>query len=186
MSFRTRLLPVIEKLRGKIPGALDLRVYRVTVRVRTWTGARPGIGTPTDVDYVLQNAGFNVKVTMLSTKDVVASSGRYTAGDFRIGPFSPPYTTQGPNTTDPGLLGVLAALGLPFIPPVASPSTVPAGVQLVQVDPPRSPAGTARELFFLLEGPGLPTEGAWCRRVEANTFSNFRSELIVRRTGERP
>ena len=138
------------------------------------------------MDYVLQNAGYNVKVVPLTTKDVVASAGRYAAGDFRIGPFSPPYTTQGPNTTDPGLLGVLAALGLPFIPPVASPSAVPAGVQLAQIDPPRSLAGTARELFFLLEGPGLPSEGAWCRRVEANTFSNFRSEIVVRRTGERP
>lgn len=152
MSFRTRLLPVFEQLRGKIPGALDLRPYKVTVRVRTWTGARPGLGTPTDVDTVLENAGFNVKVAVVSTKDVVASGGRYAAGDFRIGPLTPAHTGGGT------LLDV--------------------------IDPPRTT--TAREVYFLIEGPGLPSDGAWCKRVEANTFSNFRSEIVVRRTGERP
>jgi len=188
MSFRTRLLPVFEQLRGKIPGALDLRPYKVTVRVRTWTGARPGLGTATDVDVPLYNAGFNVKVTAISMKDVVASGGRYSAGDFRIGPFTPPYETTSATSYElnPGLLGILAALGLPFTPPLSSPATTPSGVQLAMIDPPRTSATTAREVFFLLEGPGFPNEGAWCRRVEANTFSNFRSEIVVRRTGERP
>lgn len=152
MSFRTRLLPVFEQLRGKIPGALDLRPYSVTVRVRTWTGARPGIGTYTDADTVLMNAGVNPRVQVISTKDVIASGGRYAAGDFRIGPLTPAYTSG--------------------------------GTSLDVIDPPR--ATTAREVFFILSGPGFPPEGAFCKRVEANTFGNFRSELIVRRTGERP
>lgn len=152
MSLRTSLLPVLEGLRGLIPDQLGLRPYSVTVRVRTWTGSRPGMGTYADVDTVLTNAGHNVKVTPVTTKDVVASAGRYVAGDFRIGPLTPAHASG--------------------------------GIPLSLIDPPRS--ATAREVFFLLEGPGLPEEGAFCKRVDANTYGLFRSEIVVRRTGERP
>lgn len=152
MSLRTSLLPVLERLRGTIPVQLGLRPYSVTVRVRTWTGQRPGMGTHSDVDTVLGNAGQNVKVTLISSRDIVASGGRYTAGDFRVGPLTPSHATG--------------------------------GTPLSVFDPPRS--ATAREIFFIVTGPGLPDEGAVCKRVDANPYGLFRSEIVVRRTGERP
>jgi len=152
MSLRTSLLPALEKLRGIIPSQLGLRPHSVTVRVRTWTGPRPGVGTYTDVDTVLTNAGYNVKIKPITTQDIVASGGRYASGDFRVGPLTPEHATGG------------------------TPDSV--------IDPPRS--ATAREVFFILEGPGLPSEGAFCKRVDANPFGLFRSEIVVRRTGERP
>lgn len=151
MTFRTALLGTVERLRGRIPGRLDLRPRKVTVRVRTWTGARPGVGTYTDVDTVLLNAGVNVKVAQVSTKDIVASGGRYASGDLKIGPITPEYPGGG----------------------------TPSGV----LDPPTTT--TAREIFYLLEGPGFPDEGAWCVRVQDDVLPNFHGYVVVRLTGLR-
>jgi hypothetical protein len=95
MSLRTSLLSAVDAIRGSVPGALDLRQFAVTVRVRTWTGTRVGLGTKTDVDTTLMVGGYNPNVERISAKDVVASGGLYTAGDYRIGPLTPAYATGG-------------------------------------------------------------------------------------------
>lgn len=90
MSLRTSLLSRIDRIRG-IPGQLGLRQYSVMVRVRTWSGARVGLGTKTDTDtYVYTGAGTqNVKVSQLTTKDIVSSGGLYSDGDYKVGPMTP-------------------------------------------------------------------------------------------------
>lgn len=107
MSFRTTLLATVERIRGVVPGALDLRPHTVTVRVRTWTGARAGIGTRVDADTPIRNFGFNPKVSEVSSRDVVASGGVYQQGDFRVGPITPEYVGGGTalTTLDPATTG---------------------------------------------------------------------------------
>jgi hypothetical protein len=52
MSVRDRILPVIDRTRGKI-ASLGLRRYTVVIRRRRWSGARVGDGTATNTDTVL-------------------------------------------------------------------------------------------------------------------------------------
>lgn len=49
MSLRTSLLPVFQDARQLVEG-LGLRTCRVIVRVRTWSGGKVRLGTPTDLD----------------------------------------------------------------------------------------------------------------------------------------
>lgn len=152
MSLRDDLLPLVDEIRGSVPGDLGLRPHTVTVRVRTWSGARPGLGTKTDVDTLIRNAGYNPKVAEVTTKDVVASGGFYQSGDFRIGPITPEYTGG--------------------------------GTALATQDP--ATTSTAREVLYKIEGPGLPSTGAWFKRVSDTTLKSFRNEIVVRRTAEAP
>ncbi len=105
MSFRTNLLKRVDQIRGQVPGKLDLRPYSVIVRVRTWTGARPGLGTKTDVDTQILNAGFNPKVEEVSSRDIIASGNVYQMGDYKISPITPDYGSGGtPGTSlDPSV-----------------------------------------------------------------------------------
>lgn len=152
MSFRTALLARVEKIRGSVPGSLDLRTRTVTVRVTTWSGARPGVGTKTDVDTLLRNGTFNPKVVEVSSKDVVASGGKYQSGDLKIGPLTPEYAVGG-----------------------TAGSTI---------DP--LTTTSARQVRYLLEGPGFPDGGVWCNRVEDDALKNFSTFIVVRRTGQSP
>lgn len=99
MSFRLDVRAMVDDIRGSVPGSLDLRPHAVTVRVRTWTGARAGVGTFTDVDTRVLNAGFNPKVRELAPRDVAASGGVYVTGDYRIGPITPEYVGGGTAAT---------------------------------------------------------------------------------------
>lgn len=49
MTLRTDLLPVFDDAR-QIMQDFGLRTTRVTIRVRTWSGGKVKLGTPTDVD----------------------------------------------------------------------------------------------------------------------------------------
>lgn len=104
MSLRSALLPLFDQLRG-LPNTLGLRLYKITVRVRTWSGSRVGLGTKTDTDTVLHTQGgaAPVKVRQLTAKDVVASGGLYTAADYEVGPITPAYSGGGydPSAFDP-------------------------------------------------------------------------------------
>lgn len=152
MSFREKLLARVEKIRGSVPGKLDLRQNEVTVIVRTWTGARAGVGSKTDVETVITNAGYNLKVEELSSKDIVASNGVYQAGDVKIGPITPSHPLGGVlfDTTDPAT------------------------------------TSTAREVFYRIEGPSFPTDGAYFKRVEGDDLKNFRFMVTLRRTPFQP
>ena len=87
MSLRTALLPIVDACRA-IAGStgLDIRTTQLTIRTRTWSGGRAGVGTPTDVDLVLPQ---RYKVVQLSAKEVASSGGRYQMEDVRVGPITP-------------------------------------------------------------------------------------------------
>lgn len=121
MSFRTNLLKTIEKIRH-LPGSLDIRQYHVFVVVRAWTGDRPGVGSSTITTTELLVSGYPPKVKPLTTKDVIASGGLYTASDLRVGPFTPttpaggtdPMTFNPATTSDPTeVTFVVTGPGLP-------------------------------------------------------------------------
>ena len=98
MTLRDDLLPKIEALRA-IPGQLGFRPYTsVALRTRTWSGAEPGDGTPSDENLALETGGQPVKVRQISAREVQASAGRYTAADFTVGPLTPQHDAPGGGT----------------------------------------------------------------------------------------
>lgn len=96
MSFASDIRDSLDAIRG-IPGEMGLRPHSVTVRVTTWSGARVGLGTATTTSTALYvGAGAqNPKVRQLSQRDVIASGGKYTDQDLRVGPVTPSYTGGG-------------------------------------------------------------------------------------------
>lgn len=104
MSFVSGILSSVDSIRG-IPGELGLRPSSVTIRVRTWSGSRPGepSSTYTDVDTSILVGGQNPKVRHLTSNDVVASGGLYTDQDYKIGPITPEFIGGGvsKSTIDP-------------------------------------------------------------------------------------
>lgn len=98
MTLRDDLLPQIEALRA-IPGRLGFRPYTsVALRTRTWSGAEPGDGTPTDVSLSLTTGGQPVKFRQITSREVAASAGRYTDADFVVGPLTPQHPAPGGGT----------------------------------------------------------------------------------------
>lgn len=97
MTFRESLLPSLDWVRA-IPGMLGLRLFRASVRVTSWSGSRIGIGTKTILSERVLTVGHgtqNVKVRQLTQKDVIASGGKYTTQDFKIGPMTPEFLGGG-------------------------------------------------------------------------------------------
>lgn len=95
MTVRDALLPVLDKARA-IAGGLGFRPFRVTMRVRTWSGASIGDGVPTDMNTLVCVAdGNSPRVTPLHEREVVMSAGRYAGGDLRVGPLTPRYEGGG-------------------------------------------------------------------------------------------
>lgn len=148
MSFRTDILEAVEDVRS-VPGELDIRQYRVFVSVQTWSGARPGLGTATTTETELLVSGHPPRVKPMTTKDVVASGGLYTASDLKVGPFTPPNAKGG---TDPSIY---------------NPNT----------------SNSPTAITFRVSGPGLPSAGIRCERINDDTYGNFSHYLILRQTG---
>lgn len=99
-TFRDSFLPKLDKIRAGIPSKIGIRLVSLTVRTKDWSGARVGQGTKTVTDTVIGGPmGTRYKISVVSTKDVVASGGRYQAGQYKIGPITPPYP-GGPFTVD--------------------------------------------------------------------------------------
>jgi len=96
MSLVDDLLPDLDRVRG-IPGELGLRQYAVSLAVKTWSGARAGMGTATTTFTPIRCAGGaqNPKVRQLTQKDVVASGGVYSDQDFEVGPITPAFAGGG-------------------------------------------------------------------------------------------
>jgi hypothetical protein len=101
VSLRDDLLPLFDETRALL-AEMEVgpnRLTDVTLRVTTWTGApsgvapRPGLGTKTVVEtpMTLDAQGHRVKVQKLSSREVLASGGKYQDGDYKIGPFTPTY-----------------------------------------------------------------------------------------------
>ena len=160
-KLRDKLLPVFDKVARGIPNKLGLRQYDVSLRVVSWSGSRPGMGTKTINDTAItvnqgQVGNDRPKVTLLSTRDIVASGGRYTDGDFRIGPLTPQYTDSQGRTF----------------------GTLPDELEIAIRNSPT-------EIFFNLKGPGMSDQvgGDWFKLVESDFTKNFGYTIVVRKTG---
>jgi hypothetical protein len=162
-TLASTILPALDAIRG-IGGILGLRPFTVTLRVRTWSGAKIGFGAKTDTNTVLTNvtatsAGTleNIKCRFLTTREIVASGGLYRDRDIRIGRITPSFA---------------AAYGLPA-----------GGFGDSTLDP--TPGATPTEIFWNVAGPGMPSNGAWCSRI-AEEVSALHYSLILRADAKAP
>jgi hypothetical protein len=92
------LKAVIDSVRG-IPGQLNLRPFAVSVIKRTWTGERVGLGTSTTTSTALTVGGQNPRLERLSSREVLASAGKFAEGDYRL-TLTPSFSGGGFNISD--------------------------------------------------------------------------------------
>jgi len=91
----------LDAIRTQYPNDYALRTVALTVRVKTWSGTKvgpPGIATTVDT-VIAGTAGNLYKIRAVTQKDIVASGGKYQAGQYRVGPITPPFA-GGPITAD--------------------------------------------------------------------------------------
>ncbi len=87
MSLRTSLLKVCEQFRTLSgPDFADIRVNSLTIRTRTWSGNRIGLGTTSDSDLVLPP---HYPVRHLTAQEIFSSSGLYETGDIIVDHITP-------------------------------------------------------------------------------------------------
>ena len=141
-GFIPTILRPLDSLRG-IAGVLGLRPYTVTVRVRVWSGERPGLGSRLDVDTVLYNVlggvQYPVRVRTRSQRDVIASGGQFSDHQFLVGPMTPQY--------------------------------VGGGYLVGQLDP--APTNSATEVVWFMSGPDLPPNSAFTKIGTEGTALHF-------------
>jgi hypothetical protein len=153
MTLRDVLLPAVNKIRT-IPNTIGIRLFTVTVRVRSWTGDRVGLGAITTTDTALANLnGSPPKVRQLSGDDVVASGGTLSDQMFEIGPLTPSYIEG---------LSTLGTTGNAINPPTT--------------DGPQ-------EILYVITGPGLVDGGIICKRISDDTDRPFRYTVTVKQIG---
>lgn len=165
MPFSPTILPALDAIRG-IGGLLGLRVFKVVVRKRVWPGSRPGVGgSATDTDTVLTDQAAdgslqNVRVRQVSRREAVASGGKYTDRDLKVGPLTPPFAA-----------GILAA----------------AGFDDNTVDP--TPTTSATEILWIVSAPGgtygIPSTGIICEKI-GEDFTALHLNVYLRATGRLP
>lgn len=87
MGFRDSLNRIADKARALSgPGAVDIRVNQLTIRTRTWSGARLGLGSSTDVDLVLPA---RYPIRLITSQEIVAAPGLYEVGDVLVDHITP-------------------------------------------------------------------------------------------------
>ena len=87
MSLRTSLLAVCAAARSLSgPAFADIRTNQLTIRTRTWSGARVGAGTSTDADLVLPS---HFPIRYLTAQQISSAAGRYEVGDLRVDHITP-------------------------------------------------------------------------------------------------
>lgn len=90
MALRDELIDLVDDVRDEvIDGEVGLRLDSVVIRKRTWDGAEPGDGTPTDVDMELTP---KPKVSRPPPKLIASSGGVYVEGDLWVRRISATYT----------------------------------------------------------------------------------------------
>jgi hypothetical protein len=89
VTVRDNILPILDNARG-IVANLGLRRYSVTIRRRTWSGSKPGLGIATNDDLVLTPTP---RVRLVSAREIASSGGTYQEGDFRIDRITPRFTS---------------------------------------------------------------------------------------------
>jgi hypothetical protein len=163
MPFVPTILPALDAIRA-IGGLLGLRVFTVKIRKRVWTGSRPGLGTSTDFDTTLTNQAADgseqpVRARQLTRREAIASGGKYTDRDLKVGPMTPDY-----------IASILAA----------------GGWDDNTLDP--NPTSSAVEILWILttndgESHGLPPTGIVCEKVGEDGQSSLHYYVFLRATG---
>ncbi len=155
MGLREDLLPAIQGIRN-IAVDLGVRRYQVWLRLVTTTGSRVGAGTRADETTVDTYLG-KVKLKQPSSKDIVAGT-EMSEGLFELGPFTPEHN---------GSLGWTDTKAL-------SPADLSPGQ-----------TGTPTSIYYLIKGPGLPTDGILCSRVKDDLSKPFHYTVWVKNTGRK-
>lgn len=91
MSLRDELLPLVT-LGNQLGDDFGVNRHAVTIRLRTWSGGAPGIGTATNTDLAITP---RPKVKALSPREIASSGGTFTDGDLRIAPIPPQHVGGG-------------------------------------------------------------------------------------------
>lgn len=158
-SIVTGLRTALDQVRS-LGGQLGLRPYTVTVRVNTWSGSSknlPGAGTSVTTSTTLTTSGSNaVRVERLSTRDVIASSGMYTDGDYLVGPITPYF----------------------------SGSSGTGGFNLSALDP--AVIGPNTTVQFHISGSEMGANGSLFQKVETRATSNLSYYVVVRKEKTSP
>jgi len=155
-NLRDSLLPALDVIRG-IPGQLGMRLYTVTVVQRTWSGVRAGIGNSTDL-----TSGVKIDLGIYQTKVTqLTQKDVIASGGF--------YSDQD------------LKVG-PITPPYQGSAADNDAITIF--DP--LPSSLPVEIFFNIVGPGMPSGGAWCRKIAQDVTKNLHYTFTVRRTAEIP
>lgn len=160
-KLRENLLPVFDKIARGIPNKLGLRRYDLFIRTIQWSGDRPGLGTQTVVDFpITVNQGEigndRPKVVQLKSGEIIASAGRYSDGDYRIGPLTPSYVENG-----------------------ITYGSLPSDIEVaVQTNP--------QEIFINMRNPDVEEEGNWFKIINTNFSRNFGYTFVIRQTASFP
>jgi len=150
-------LKAIDAIRS-IPDEFGLRPYDITVRIRTWSGSRPGLPgtTKSDNDFTLTVGNGNARphCRQMTEKDIVRSGGFFSDQDFEVGPLTPSYA------------GSVNHTATTIFDPVVTGSSSPT------------------EVFYNIAGPGLPSGGAWFKKKSQNVTWAMHYTLYLERTAE--
>jgi hypothetical protein len=96
LSFIPGFLPTLDKIRAGIPSARGIRSVTLVVRKTLMSGSMIDNPSVSSTDTVIKSiSGDRYKVREMSTKDVVASGGKYQSGSLRVGPMTPPFPGGG-------------------------------------------------------------------------------------------
>lgn len=96
MSFRTKLLARVDRIRRIPMQKFDMRQHDIFMVLQRWSGGVVGEGSKTILKTQLFVGGnSNIRVREVSSKDVVASGGLLTESSVKVGPFTPSYPGGG-------------------------------------------------------------------------------------------
>ena len=155
-TFRDAILPALDTIRG-IGDSLGLRRFTCSTVLRVWSGARVGLGSNVD-----------------STKEFRLSAGAHRVRIRQLS--SREIVASGGYYSDQDL-----KIG-PITPPY--PGSDADNSTIAIFDP--TPDGVPAEYWFKIEGDGIPSGGAWYKKLTQTTTRPLHYEVIVRNTGETP
>lgn len=96
MSFRTKLLARVDKVRRIPQKQFDMRQHEIFLVRRLWSGGVVGEGNSVKFTTQLFVGGsYNIRVREVTSKDVVASGGLLTESSLKVGPFTPSFPGGG-------------------------------------------------------------------------------------------
>jgi hypothetical protein len=83
MSFRNDILGLVDNLMGLLgPTGFDITLYKVDVKLRTWSGQHKGFGTFTDT--LVASLPQHSKVRNIRSDEIQSSGGLYRVNDVVV------------------------------------------------------------------------------------------------------